>query len=364
MPFSPCPENKLTLMGIVPGPDATDGPLHGRQEGRFPHGYHGHHRCLPLHVTCGGHVPCARLRPPDIDASHGALEGPARIVAVIRGAWPSVRITVRGNSGFRALYEDLHCARGDMENRIRERQPELFADRTPTATMRANRLRVYLPAFAGMPGRTVRAVGPAGTDPARAQPGTIRARLLKVACRLRVGVRRIRLSLSPVHPYRGLFRRAVAAPPLAAAARASPWPPRRPPEPPEPRAGEAGHGRAAPAAPQGVRGDADVRSMFQIPEPPSAAITAGRGRMTGRIGTGCPDSRSGEISGLDGGTVSGIARDLRHRGPDSSGAEPGQRDPAAAVYPCRNNDLGGGAQVRRTRDARRRTDSLLHSAAH
>ncbi len=80
---------------------ATDGPPHGRQEGRFPHGHHGHHRHLPLHVTCGGHVPCARLRPPDIDASHGALEGPVGIVAVIRGAWPSVRITVRGDSGFR-----------------------------------------------------------------------------------------------------------------------------------------------------------------------------------------------------------------------------------------------------------------------
>ncbi|WP_427939362.1 transposase [Achromobacter marplatensis] len=64
--------------GIVPGPDATDGPPRGRQECRFLHGYYGHHRCLPLYVTCGGHVPCARLRPPDIDASHGALEGPVR----------------------------------------------------------------------------------------------------------------------------------------------------------------------------------------------------------------------------------------------------------------------------------------------
>ncbi len=305
--------------GIVPGLDATDDPLHGRQECRFLHGHCGHYRYLPLYVTCGGHVPFARLRPSDIDASHGALEELARIVAVIRGAWPSVRITVRGDSGFRrdgimawcgasgvdfvfglarnprlerrigrqmrrsrsrcvatgepsrrftgfgyrtlstwsrsrrvvakaealpgprgdnprftvtslpgsesgnrALYEDLHCARGDMENRIKEQQLELFADRTSTATMRANQLRVYLSAFAGMLVRTVRAVGLAGTDLARAQPGAIRARLLKVACQLRVSVRRIRLSLSSVHPYRGLFRRAVAALRLAAAARASP----------------------------------------------------------------------------------------------------------------------------------------------
>ncbi len=366
--------------GTVPGPDATDGPPHGRRECRFLHGHCGHCRCLPLHVTCGGHVPFARLRPPDIDASDGALEGLARIVAVIRGAWPSVRITVRGDSGFRrdgtmawrgaggvdsvsglarsprlerrtgrrmrrprsrcvatgepsrrftgsgcrtppawsrsrrvvaragalpgprggsprltvtglpgpesgnrALHGDLHCARGDMENRTRERRLELFADRTPAAAMRASQLRVYLPAFAGMPGRTVRAAGLAGTDLARAQPGTIRARLLRTACQLRAGVRRIRLSLSPAHPYRGLFRRAVAAPPLAAAARASRWPPRRPPEPPEPSAGEAGHGRAARAAPEGARGGTAVRLMFPLPQPPTACGrrrrgTAGRSR--------------------------------------------------------------------------------------
>ncbi len=374
--------------GIVPGPAATDDPLHGRQECRFLHGHCGHYCCLPLYVTCGGHVPFARLRPSDIDASDGALEELARIVAVIRGAWPSVRITVRGDSGFRrdgimawcgasgvdsvfglarsprlerrtgrrmrrprsrcvatgepsrrftgfgyrtlpawsrsrrvvaragalpgprgdsprltvtslpgpesgsrALYEDLHCARGDMENRIRERRLELFAGRTSTAAMRASQLRVYLSAFAGMLVRTVRAVGLAGTDLAGARPGTIRARLLKVASQLRVGVRRIRLSLSPVHPCRGLFRRAVAAMRLAAAARASRWPHRRPPEPPEPRAGEAGHGRAAPAAPEGARGGTVVRHMFPLPQPPTACgrrRRGGAGRSRRRTG---PDDR-------------------------------------------------------------------------
>ena len=57
---------------IIPDMDATDDPLHGKQQGRFFHGHHGHYCHLPLYVTCGGHVPCSRLRPPDIDASHGA----------------------------------------------------------------------------------------------------------------------------------------------------------------------------------------------------------------------------------------------------------------------------------------------------
>ena len=109
-----------------------------------------------------------------------------------------------------------------MENRSRERQPEPFADGASTATMRANRLRLFLSAFAGILIRTVRAAGPAGTAMARARYGTVRALPLKIACRVTASVRRIRLPLSSVHPHRQLFARAVAAPPAAAAARASP----------------------------------------------------------------------------------------------------------------------------------------------
>ena len=111
----------------------------------------------------------------------------------------------------RALYEDLYCARGDMDSRIKEQQRELFADRTSCETMRANQLRLYLSAFAGILMRTIRAFGLAGTPMARAQPGTIRAMLLKVACLVRVSVRRIRVSLSSVFPHREIFAAAAAA---------------------------------------------------------------------------------------------------------------------------------------------------------
>ena len=227
----------------------------------------------------GCRTPPAWSRSRRVVARAGALPGP-------RGGSP--RLTVTGlpgpESGNRALHGDLHCARGDMENRTRERRLELFADRTPAAAMRASQLRVYLPAFAGMPGRTVRAAGLAGTDLARAQPGTIRARPPEgppascgrasagSACRC---PRRIHTGGCSA----GRWRRRR-------------WPPRRgprggrhrrPPEPPEPSAGEAGHGRAARAAPEGARGGTAVRLMFPLPQPPTACGrrrrgTAGRSR--------------------------------------------------------------------------------------
>ena len=98
-----------------------------------------------------------------------------------------------------------------MENRIKEQQLDLFADRTSTTTMRANQLRLYFSAFAGILLQTVRSVGLAGTVLSRAQYGTIRARLLKVFCQLRLSVRRIRLSLSSVHPRQDLFRHVALA---------------------------------------------------------------------------------------------------------------------------------------------------------
>src|ERR1700758_1728527 len=80
--------------------DATDDPLHGKQEGRFFHGYYGHYCYLPLYIFCGEFLLCARLRPSNIDASAGSVEELKRIVAQIRSAWPQVRIVVRGDSGF------------------------------------------------------------------------------------------------------------------------------------------------------------------------------------------------------------------------------------------------------------------------
>ena len=109
----------------------------------------------------------------------------------------------------RALYEDLYCARGDMENRIKEQQLDLFADRTSAATMRANQLRLLLHSFAYVMMQTLRRVGLAGTRLARAQCGTIRDKLFKVGVRVRVSVRRIRLSFSGAWPRAALFRQVL-----------------------------------------------------------------------------------------------------------------------------------------------------------
>ena len=85
---------------IVLDVDATDDPLHGQQEGRFFHGYYRHYCYLPLYVFCGAHVLCARLRPANIDAAAGVVDELASIVDRVRQAWPTVAITVRGDSGF------------------------------------------------------------------------------------------------------------------------------------------------------------------------------------------------------------------------------------------------------------------------
>src|SRR3954470_5513505 len=80
--------------------DATDDPVHGNQEGRFFHGYYDCFCYLPLYVFCGRHLLVAKLRRSNIDASAGAIEEIARIVAQIRQRWPRVRILLRADSGF------------------------------------------------------------------------------------------------------------------------------------------------------------------------------------------------------------------------------------------------------------------------
>ena len=296
--------------------DATDDPLHGHQEGRFFHGYYGHYCYLPLYITSGEHVLCARLRRSDIDAAAGSVEELTRIVGQLRAAWPQVRIIIRGDSGFcredimawceaegidfvlglakndrlkamslrwridaqqafldtcessrvfgelkyrtrktwrrarrvvvkaehlakganpryvvtslsaeeadaRTLYEDLYCARGDMENRIKEQQLELFADRTSTQTMRANQLRLTLSTVAYTLLVALRRLGLQDTELERATPGNIRMRLLKVGAQVRVSVRRVVVALSEAFPAQNVFMQAARN--LAALpARASP----------------------------------------------------------------------------------------------------------------------------------------------
>src|SRR5205085_10161712 len=104
----------------------------------------------------------------------------------------------------RQLYEDLYCARGDMENRIKE-QFVLFADRVSAATMRANQLRLYLSVMAYSLLCGLRRWGLRNTQLAHAQVGTIRLRLLNIGAQIRVTVRKVWVQMSSSFPLQNLF---------------------------------------------------------------------------------------------------------------------------------------------------------------
>jgi hypothetical protein len=108
----------------------------------------------------------------------------------------------------RALYEDLYCARGDMENRIKE-QFALFADRVSTATMRANQLRLYLSVMAYSLVSGMRRLGLRATQLAHAQVGTIRLRLLKIGAQVRVTVRKVWIEMTRSYPLQSVFHQAL-----------------------------------------------------------------------------------------------------------------------------------------------------------
>lgn len=277
--------------------DATDDPLHGRQEGRFFHGYYNAYCYLPLYAFIGDAIVWAQLRTADRDASNGTVEALAQIVAAVRRRCPKARIVVRADSGFcrepimvwcednrvhyvlglarndrlvsaltpaltrarqqaclcgatarvyhefnyqtrsswsrsrrvvgkaerlgdkdnprfivtslptdgERLYERVYCARGEMENRIKEQQQDLFADRLSSAGFAANQLRLWLSAFAYTLTERLRAYALKGTALAQASAGTIRLKLFKLAARVEVSVRRIRVRLSEASPSRALF---------------------------------------------------------------------------------------------------------------------------------------------------------------
>ena len=104
-----------------------------------------------------------------------------------------------------ALYEELYCARGDMENRIKE-QLMLFADRTSTAYLRSNQLRLYFSSVAYVLLQMLRHLGLQGTELAKAQCTTIRLKLLKIGALIRISVRKVWISLAGGYPYVELFR--------------------------------------------------------------------------------------------------------------------------------------------------------------
>jgi hypothetical protein len=288
---------------IVLDVDATDLPLHGKQEGRFFQGYYDGYCYLPLYIFCGEHVLCTRLREADHDAYFGSLPEIQRIVTQIRAAWPEVKVILRGDSGFcrndlmswcegkgvnfvfgvarnqrlrkiigqqlheareqwkltgkparvfrefaygskktknggwdrkrrvvakaehidgkenprfvvtslsgeewkpQALYEELYCERGNMENRIKE-QFSLFADRVSAETIRANQTRLYFSTMAYVLVSGLRRIALKGTELARAQISTIRAKLLKIGAQIRVTVRKVWVSMASSYPWQGLY---------------------------------------------------------------------------------------------------------------------------------------------------------------
>ena len=108
------------------------------------------------------------------------------------------------------LYEVIYCARGEMENRIKECQLDLFADRTSAATMRANQLRLWFAAMAYVLLCALRRIGLAHTQFAEATCGTIRLKLLKLGALVRISVRRIKVAMASACPWQNEFALAHA----------------------------------------------------------------------------------------------------------------------------------------------------------
>jgi hypothetical protein len=276
--------------------DATDDPVHGRQAGRFFHGYYDHYCFLPLYVFCGDQLLVSYLRPSTIDGAKHAWAIVALLVKRLRRAWPQVRIIMRADSGFcrwrmlawcerhnvqyimglaknarlnrlaepylrqaaqafadtaqaqrrfaeteygakswdrsrrvlikaehteqganpryvvttlsgdpQHLYERLYCQRGEMENRIKEQQLDLFADRTSCHRWWANQFRLLLASWGYVLLEAIRRLGLSGTALAQAQVGTLRLKLLKIGAVILRNTRRVRFLLSSAYPYQQLF---------------------------------------------------------------------------------------------------------------------------------------------------------------
>jgi hypothetical protein len=128
-----------------------------------------------------------------------------------KGANPRFVVTSIGSEEkeARSLYEDFYCARGDMENRIKEQQLGLFADRTSTGWMRSNQLRLYFSSFAYILMQRLRQLGLQGTELAQAQCETIRLKLFKIGAQMTVTVRKLWISFSESYPYLDLFQRVM-----------------------------------------------------------------------------------------------------------------------------------------------------------
>jgi hypothetical protein len=124
---------------------------------------------------------------------------------------PRFIVTSLSESDGRQLYEAVYCARGEMENRIKECQLDLFADRTSSATMRANQLRLWFASMAYVLVDSLRRRGLQATEFANATGGTIRRKLFKIGALVTVSVRRIKLAMASGCPYQAAFATAYRA---------------------------------------------------------------------------------------------------------------------------------------------------------
>ena len=129
-----------------------------------------------------------------------------------KGPNPRFIVTSLSKNDFesRSLYEDFYCARGNMENRIKEQQLDLFADRMSCAFMRSNQLRLYFSSFAYILLQGLRRLGLKGTSYAKAQCKTIRHKFLKIGAQIKISVRRIVISLASAYPYASVFLKILA----------------------------------------------------------------------------------------------------------------------------------------------------------
>ncbi|MDW8467839.1 MAG: transposase [Burkholderiales bacterium] len=134
----------------------------------------------------------------------------ARLEHMDKGDNPRYLVTnLQGDA--RSVYEDLYCARGEMENRIKEAQLGLFADRTSCQRLLANQFRLLLSALAYILTERLRALALAGTEFARLQASTLRAKLLKIGAVILRNTRRVRVMLSSAFPYQAVYLAAARA---------------------------------------------------------------------------------------------------------------------------------------------------------
>jgi hypothetical protein len=127
-----------------------------------------------------------------------------------KGANPRFVVTSLDKMDAQRLYEKMYCARGDMENRIKEQQLYMFADRTSTGKIRSNQIRLYFSSLAYVLVNALRRFGLKNTRLAKAQCHTIRLKLFKIGAQIRVTVRKIWVSFAEGYPYKDVFLRAFA----------------------------------------------------------------------------------------------------------------------------------------------------------